>query len=185
MRRAAFLDRDGVLAVEIVRNGNAYAPTRLEDFHVVQGAADQVLRLKAAGLVCVVFTNQPEVGRGLLTMDTLDSMHALLRSQVPVDDVLVCPHGADGECECRKPAPGMLHEAARRWNIALSESFVIGDRWRDIEAGRSVGCYSILLERTYSECRSADVAVGTLEAAADAVLARLEATSPFLSESPR
>lgn len=174
MRRAAFLDRDGVLAHEIVRDGRAYAPTVLDDFRLVPDAALQVSRLQAAGLACVVFTNQPEVGRGLLAQETLEAMHARLLTEVAVDDILVCPHDADAGCACRKPSPGMLHTAAERWGVSLSASFVIGDRWRDIEAGRAVGCYTVLLSRTYSECSTADAAVDTLGEAVDVVLAQLE-----------
>jgi D-glycero-D-manno-heptose 1,7-bisphosphate phosphatase len=174
MRRAAFLDRDGVLAQEIVRGGKAYAPTVLEDFRLVPDAGFQVDRLRAAGLACVVFTNQPEVGRGILALEILEAMHSRMRAGVAVDDVLVCPHDADDGCTCRKPSPGMLHTAAERWGVSLSESFVIGDRWRDIEAGRAAGCYTVLLTRPYSECSTADVAVDTLGQAVDVVLACLQ-----------
>jgi D-glycero-D-manno-heptose 1,7-bisphosphate phosphatase len=176
MRRAAFLDRDGVLAQEIVRDGKAYAPTVLEDFHLVPDAAKQVDRLQAAGLKCVVFTNQPEVARGLLARETLEAMHARLVDEVAVDDILVCPHDSDLVCMCRKPKPGMLHTAAERWGVSLPTSFVIGDRWRDIEAGRAVGCYTVLLSRPYSECSTADASVETLGEAVDVVLAQLEAS---------
>ena len=174
MRRAAFLDRDGVLAQEIVRDGKAYAPTVLGDFRLVPDAAVQVDRLKAAGLACVVFTNQPEVERGLLPLQTLEAMHARLMDEVAIDDILVCPHDSDSGCSYRKPNPGMLHTAAERWGVSLSASFVIGDRWRDIEAGRAVGCYTVLLSRSYSECTTADAAVDTLCEAVDVVLAQLD-----------
>lgn len=169
-RRAVFLDRDGVLVREIVRDGRAYAPTEVEDFRLVPDAAEQVQRLHRAGLLCIVFTNQPEVGRGLLQQKTLDAMHEQLRAATSVDDILVCPHGADGECDCRKPSPGMLLTAAARWSISLPDSFVVGDRWRDIDAGRSVGCFSILLERPYSDCEAANARVERLSEAVDLIL---------------
>jgi D-glycero-D-manno-heptose 1,7-bisphosphate phosphatase len=174
VRRAAFLDRDGVLAQEIVRDGKAYAPTVLEDFRLVPDAAVQVRRLRAAGLACVVFTNQPEVERGILPLETLEAMHARLLDEVAVDDIFVCPHDSDSGCLCRKPNPGMLHTAAERWGVSLTASFVIGDRWRDIEAGRAAGCYTVLLSRSYSECSTADAAVDTLGEAVDVVLERLK-----------
>jgi len=102
----------------------------------------------------------------------LDRMHAQLRAAVGVDDILVCGHLDDDDCACRKPRPGMLEAAARKWAIDLPASFVVGDRWRDIEAGRAVGCYTVLIERPYSECRDADARVADLAAAVDAVLAR-------------
>ncbi|MBI2756455.1 MAG: HAD family hydrolase [Chloroflexi bacterium] len=173
-RRAVFLDRDGVLAREIVRDNRAYAPTALEDFALVDGVGEQVRRLQEAGLARLVFTNQPEVARGLLSWDTLDAMHQRLRDAAPIDEVYVCPHDQDDGCACRKPSPGMLTTAAERWDIDLSRSFVIGDRWRDIEAGRAVGCCTILLERPYSECMTADHRVATFAEAVDAVLEHLD-----------
>ena len=100
----------------------------------VPGAGDQVRRLQAAGLRCIVFTNQPEVARGLLTWDTLDQMHLQLRDATGVDEILVCPHDEPDRCACRKPRPGMLLAAAARAGICLEESVVVGDRSRDINA---------------------------------------------------
>jgi len=172
VKRAVFLDRDGVLVREIVRDGDAFAPTRVEDFALVDEAAEQVDRLRAAGLLCIVFTNQPEVARGLLAPEVLEQMHQALRSSVAVDDIVVCPHvDADG-CDCRKPSPGMLRQAAEQWEVDLERSFVVGDRWRDIDAGRAAGCYTVLLERAYSKCTTADACVSTLPEAVDLILAR-------------
>lgn len=171
-QRAAFLDRDGVLVEILVRNGRAQAAVTLADFRICPEAPGQVARLKAAGLRPIVFTNQPEVARGTLSPVVLDRMHAHLRAAVGVDDILVCGHVDRDGCACRKPRPGMLETAARRWAIDLPASFVVGDRWRDIDAGRAVGCYTVLIERPYSECRDADVRVADLPAAVDAILAR-------------
>jgi D-glycero-D-manno-heptose 1,7-bisphosphate phosphatase len=175
MTRAAFLDRDGVLAREIVLDGVARAPLRLEDFVILEEASEQVDRLHRAGFRCVVFTNQPEVARGLLPPDVLGEMHRRLVDATSVDDVLVCPHDDADGCACRKPKPGMLLEAARRAPITLPESFVVGDRWRDVDAGRAVGCYSILIERPYSDCSTADARVSNLSGAVDLILARIGA----------
>jgi D-glycero-D-manno-heptose 1,7-bisphosphate phosphatase len=177
-RRAVFLDRDGVLVRERLVDGQPMAPTDVCDFHLVPEAAAQVRRLRAAGLACLVFTNQPEVARGLLAPDALEAMHRQLRATVPVDDVYVCPHVDDDGCDCRKPRPGMLTTAAREHGVRLEESFVVGDRWRDIDAGRAVGCYTILLDRPYSRCQVTDARVATLTDAVDAILARLGAARP-------
>jgi D-glycero-D-manno-heptose 1,7-bisphosphate phosphatase len=170
MTPAVFLDRDGVLITEIVRDNQAYAPTVLEDFHITSEAPGQVQRLKDAGFTCIVFTNQPEVGRGTLSQDVLDTMHAQLRAAMPLDDIEVCLHGQDGECDCRKPKPGMLTHAAQKWDIDLTTSYAIGDRWRDIDAGRAVGTFSILIERSYSACDVADARVASLTEAVDLIL---------------
>lgn len=171
-RRAAFLDRDGVLVETLVRGGLARAAVTLAEFRICPEAPAQVARLKAAGLRPIVFTNQPEVARGTLSPGVLDRMHSQLRAAVGVDDILVCGHLDGDGCACRKPRPGMLEAAARKWNLDLSASFVVGDRWRDIDAGRAVGCYTVLIERPYSECREADARVADLTGAVDAVLAQ-------------
>ena len=181
-RRAVFLDRDGVLVETAVRDGRAYAPLSLDDFRIVDGARDAVERLRAAGLLPIVFTNQPDVARGAISEATLTVMHDWLRAAVPVEDVLVCAHESGSGCECRKPRPGMLHSAARRWGVDLGRSFVVGDRWRDIDAGRAVGSYTVLIDRPYSACDTADARVTDLAAAVDAVLARLAAEPSRESE---
>jgi D-glycero-D-manno-heptose 1,7-bisphosphate phosphatase len=177
-RRAVFLDRDGVLTEATIREGRAYAPLTLEDFRLVEGAAGQVARLRQAGLVPIVFTNQPEVARGLLAPQILAEMHGRLRDAIPVEDVLVCSHDSHDGCACHKPKPGMLQAAAGRWNLDLQGSFVIGDRWRDIDAGRAAGCYTVLIERPYSQCPSPDARVATLEEAVDLILSRVGGRFP-------
>lgn len=169
-----FLDRDGVLVEALVRGDRPVAPTTLKDFTLVAEAAAAVARLRRAGLVSIVVTNQPEVARGSLPEDVLGTMHQRLREEIPVDDIFVCPHDGDG-CACRKPRPGLLHEAAAKWGLDPAGSFLVGDRWRDIEAGRAVGCYTILLERRYSACATADTRVATVVEATDVILARLGA----------
>jgi D-glycero-D-manno-heptose 1,7-bisphosphate phosphatase len=169
-----FLDRDGVLVEAIVRDGRAIAPTCLEDFHIVQGAAQAVARLRDAGLARIVFTNQPEVARGLLQPETLDCMHEQLRAAMDLDDILLCPHDSIDGCTCRKPSPGMLHAAAARWPLDLTASFVIGDRWSDIEAGRAAGCFTILLQASYSQCDSADAVCHSLNQAVETVLQQID-----------
>lgn len=170
--RAAFLDRDGVLVETLVRGGRAHAAVTLAEFRICPEAPAQVARLKAAGLRPIVITNQPELARGTLSPGVLERMHGRLRAAVGVDDILVCAHVDGDGCGCRKPRPGMLEAAARKWAIDLSASFVVGDRWRDINAGRTVGCYTVLIERPYSQCLEADVRVADLASAVDAVLAR-------------
>ena len=175
-RRAVFLDRDGVLVEALVREGQAFAALTLNEFHLCAAAGPQVARLRSAGLLPIVFTNQPEMARGTLSATTLGRMHERLRSAVRVADIFVCPHDDASDCACRKPRPGMLHAAAAKWGINLLASYVVGDRWRDIDAGRAVGCYSVLLDRPYSDCAVADARVSSLAKAVDAVLAHAEST---------
>ena len=149
MTRAAFLDRDGVLNRAIVRNGRPYAPLNLRDFAILPEAAGAVLRLREAGYLVIVVTNQKDVGAGLMKRELLDQMHAKLSASMPIHDIRVCT--CVDECPCYKPNPGMLLDAARDWNIDLSASVMIGDRWRDIGAGRNAGCLTIFIDRGYSE----------------------------------
>lgn len=166
-----FLDRDGVLAEAIVRaDGHPYAPTRVEDFVLVPEAGEQVQRLRAAGFLCIVFTNQPELANGELLAADLEEMHRRMRAAISLDDVFFCPHSRDAGCRCYKPKLGMIEDAVARWDVDLTASYVVGDRWRDVDAGRAAGCYSILIERPYSAATWASARVGTLTEAVDTVL---------------
>jgi D-glycero-D-manno-heptose 1,7-bisphosphate phosphatase len=172
-RRAVFLDRDGVLNEPIMRNGKAFAPLSMEQFRLVDGAATEVKRLRAADLLCIVVTNQPEIASGELSAAALDAMHRHLKEQLEIADIFVCAHSSSEGCACHKPRPGMIHQAADLWGIELRSSFLVGDRWRDIDAGRAVGCYTVLIERAYSQCSSADARVGSLAEAVAVILERL------------
>lgn len=156
MKRAVFFDRDGILNRAILREGRAYAPLTLKDFIISPEAAEAVTQVHRAGFLAIVVTNQPEIARGQLSWSTLVAMHQRLRGIVPVDDIYVCPHDSGAGCDCHKPQPGLLHQAAHDWNLNLSASFLIGDRWRDIGAAQAAGCYSILIERVYSGTSGAD-----------------------------
>lgn len=135
---------------------------------------DALPALRRAGFRLVVVTNQPEVARGIQTRAGVEAIHAWLRGQVPLDEIRVCYHD-DGECGCRKPQPGMLLADAA---IDLARSFMIGDRWRDIEAGRRAGCTTVLVDRGYLDAPPCDpdVTVSSLGEAAAWILARAGAT---------
>jgi D-glycero-D-manno-heptose 1,7-bisphosphate phosphatase len=148
---AVFFDRDGVLNHAIVRTGKPYPPRDLSEFRIVDNAREELLRLKALGFVLVVVTNQPDIARGTQTQSSVDEMNDLLRRELPLDDILVCPHDSVDRCLCRKPAPGLLHNAACRYGIDLHKSFLIGDRWRDIDAGHAAGCTTVMIDYGYQE----------------------------------
>jgi D-glycero-D-manno-heptose 1,7-bisphosphate phosphatase len=150
-RAAVFLDRDGVLSRAVVEDGQPRTPLRAADFELLAGVGDCCRSLGAAGYLLVVVTNQPDIARGLLPTDELEAMHAGLRAQIPVDDIRVCPHDDRDRCGCRKPAPGMLLQAARDLGIDLDGSVMVGDRWRDIEAGRRAGCRTVLVDHGWRE----------------------------------
>jgi D-glycero-D-manno-heptose 1,7-bisphosphate phosphatase len=170
------LDRDGVINRAVVRDGKPYPPATLEELEILPDASSALSDLKGCGFRLLVITNQPDVGRGLQQRDVVEGMHQILASALPLDAVFVCYHSDEDACDCRKPRPGMLLRAARDWDLDLARSFVIGDRWRDIEAGHNAGCITILIDRDYQEVAPAsppDVRVKSLREAADWILRSL------------
>ena len=153
-RKAVFLDRDGVLNRSAVVAGKPYAPRDLSDFRLLPRTRDATLRLKNAGFLLVVVTNQPDIGNGLVDEATVLQMHARLRDRLPIDDIRMCPHAQDAGCDCRKPSPGMIRSAAQDWDIRFADSFLVGDRYSDIEAANRAGCRGILVDRAYEETAS-------------------------------
>jgi len=176
LRRAAFLDRDGVLNRAIVKDGRPYPPATVAELDILAEAPSALRALRAAGLLLVGITNQPDVARGTQRREVVDAIHAALLAALPLDDILVCFHDDGDGCECRKPRPGLLIQAAAKHGIDLSSSFLIGDRWRDVEAGRSAGCRAILIDYGYAETGpgecSPDHTVGSLAEAATWILNR-------------
>jgi D-glycero-D-manno-heptose 1,7-bisphosphate phosphatase len=151
VRKAVFLDRDGVINRGVVRDGKPYAPTTLDDFELLPGAAEAMKALRQAGWLVIVATNQPDVATGKQSPETVNAMHQQLRDAGLVDDIKVCYHVDADNCPCRKPKPGLLLEAARQWGIDLAASWMVGDRWRDIEAGQAAGCRTLFIDYGYAE----------------------------------
>lgn len=152
-RAAVFLDRDGVLIRAVLRNGRPYPPTSLAEVALLPGVEAACARLKAAGFLLVLATNQPDVGRGTLAQATVEAIHQYLCQRLPLDRVEVCYHPGQGasDCSCRKPKPGMLLRAAEALGIDLSRSWMVGDRWRDIDCGHAAGCQTVLIDYGYAE----------------------------------
>jgi D-glycero-D-manno-heptose 1,7-bisphosphate phosphatase len=151
-RRAVFLDRDGVLNQAIVRDGRPYPPATLELFKILPGTAEAVHRLRNAGFLLIVATNQPDVARGTQRREVVEAMNAQLTAAMPLDEFRVCYEDGD-ECLRRKPNPGLLLDAAQAHAIDLHGSFMVGDRWRDVEAGRRAGCRTVFIDLGYNERR--------------------------------
>lgn len=148
---AVFLDRDGVLNEAIVRNGRPYPPRDLSEFVITPGARTALKELKREGFLLIVVTNQPDVARGKTNRADVDEINAELAAALPLDAIEVCEHDDNAQCDCRKPKPGMLLRAGERFGVDLSASFVVGDRWRDIEAGQRAGCRTILIGEGHRE----------------------------------
>ena len=168
--RAVFLDRDGVLNRATVRDGKPYPPMAAGDMEVFPDAADALVRLKAAGYRLVVVTNQPDVARGDQRREVVEAINRQLAAQLPLDEVRVCYHDDADRCGCRKPEPGLLLQAPAS---DLARSVIVGDRWRDIQAGRRAGLRAaILIDRGYDEAIvvEPDARVRSLAEAADWIL---------------
>jgi D-glycero-D-manno-heptose 1,7-bisphosphate phosphatase len=150
-QRAVFLDRDGVLNRAVMKNGYPFPPSTLEQLEITADAATLLSGLKKIGYKLLVVTNQPDVARGITSRETVDAINQKLASALPVDDIFVCYHTDADECACRKPKAGLLLEAARRHQIDFAGSFMIGDRWRDVDAGHAAGVRSILIDDAYDE----------------------------------
>ena len=149
--KAVFLDRDGVINRAVVRDKKPYPPDSVQELEILPDVPEALHLLKENGFLLIVVTNQPDVGRGTQKRETIEKMHSFLKNQLPLDDIYVCWHGEDGECDCRKPLPGMLFQAAEKYGIDLSQSFLVGDRWKDIEAGKLGGCKTVFIDYGYNE----------------------------------
>ena len=179
-RRAVFLDRDGVLNRTVVRDQKPYPPASLAEFEILPGVPEALVRLRHTGFLLIVATNQPDVARGMQRREVVEAMHRRLKDELPLDDIKVCYEEDGPSCTCYKPKPGMLLEAAREHNIDLSRSYMVGDRWRDVGAGKAAGCFTIFIDHGYGE---------PLRESPDATCADLQkATSIILehsTENPR
>ena len=150
-RRGVFLDRDGVLNRAIIRHGKPYPPPTVEDVELLPGVVEACAALRQARFLLIVATNQPDVALGSQRQAVVEAIHAVLRARLPLDDIRVCYHSEADGCPCRKPRPGLLLQAAQEWGVDLRGSFMVGDRWKDIEAGGRVGCKTVLIDYGYAE----------------------------------
>jgi len=151
--RATFLDRDGVINRAIVRAGRPYPPASVAELEILPGVASALGALRAAGFRLIVVSNQPDVARGSTPQAAVAQINEALLSALPLDAIRCCLHDHQHECDCRKPRPGLLLRAAAEFGIDLSSSWMVGDRWRDIAAGRAAGCRTIFIDYAYDEAR--------------------------------
>jgi D-glycero-D-manno-heptose 1,7-bisphosphate phosphatase len=168
VRRAVFLDRDGVLNRFFVRDGVTHPPAHLGELEILPGVPAALARLATAGLKLVAVTNQPDVARRTQSRSMVEAINARLVDLLPLATVLTCYHDEAENCDCRKPKPGMLTQAAERCEIELRRSFMVGDRWSDVVAGQAAGCRSVLIQTPFSRaerCRPDHVATDVLSAA--------------------
>ena len=150
-RAAVFLDRDGVVNEAIVRDGRPLPPATVDEVVIPAGVREACRLLSDAGLLLILVTNQPDVARGTTSRQAVDAINAYLADELGLDAVYVCPHDDGDACGCRKPAPGLLLDAAADLGVDLTRSMMVGDRWRDIEAGKRAGVTTVWLRRDYRE----------------------------------
>ncbi|HEY5345657.1 MAG TPA: HAD family hydrolase [Verrucomicrobiae bacterium] len=176
LRRAVFLDRDGVINRSITRDGLPFPPMSMGDFEILPGVPEACVKLKAAGFLLVVATNQPDVGRGIVPRELVEAMNAQMQKVIELDRIEICFHPGRGasDCDCRKPKPGMLLRAAKELNIDLTQSWMVGDRWRDVDCGQAAGCRTVFIEGNYVEQlkQKPDFSARNLGEAADIILSQ-------------
>jgi D-glycero-D-manno-heptose 1,7-bisphosphate phosphatase len=151
MRRAVFLDRDGVINRAFVREGKPFPPANLAELEILPGVSNAMIDLHYKGWLLIVVTNQPDVARGSKTIAEVESINQYLINSLPIDEFRTCYHDNGDGCDCRKPMPGALVAAAKIHDIDLSASYMVGDRWSDIEAGNSAGCQTVFIDYGYAE----------------------------------
>ncbi len=151
-RRAVFLDRDGVINRTIVRAGKPYPPDTIEEFAILDGVGEACRLLRESGFLLIVVTNQPDVGRGTQSIEMVEKMHRVMNQSLPIDHIEMCCDAHDTpESNRRKPKPGMVLDAARELNIDLQSSYMVGDRWRDVDCGYAAGCTTVFIDCGYDE----------------------------------
>ena len=172
MKRAVFLDRDGVIIRTNVRDDRPYAITSIDDLEVLEGAEEAISRLRDAGFLVIVVSNQPDVATGKVERAVVEAINAKLMEDLAIDEIRVCYEVDGPDATCYKPRPGMILDAAGKHYIDLSRSYMIGDRWRDVGAGKAAGCVTIFIDCGYDEPspENPDIVVDSLNEAADVIL---------------
>ena len=172
INKAVFLDRDGVIVKASVRNGKAYAPTKIKDLRIYKFSANCIDKLKKKGFKIIVVTNQPDVGNNIVSKNTLKKMHIVLKKKTKVNQIYACVHTSKEKCKCRKPLPGMLLKAGKQHKINFKKSYMVGDRLIDIKCGKKVGCKTIFINRNYKEKKPSSkiLSVKNLKEATDSIL---------------
>lgn len=170
MKAAIFLERDGVINEVGTVSGRQQIPVHVADFQVRKDVLKSLDKLKAAGFLVIVTTNQPGLSGGDLNRTELDMMHGMLLRALPIDDILMCPHAADDDCHCRKPEAGLFTEARFKWKLDMDLSFTISDKWQDAAAAHVAGCTSVLIESPYNGTGHHDFIVKNLTVAVDKIL---------------
>ena len=148
--KCLFLDRDGVINIPLIKKNKPIAPTSIEQFKLYKNLYKTLKYIKNMNYFIIVITNQPELSRGNLSLNTLKKMHKIIYDELPIDDIFVCSCIESYSCKCYKPKPKMLYDAKKKYNLDLNKSYFLGDTYRDIYCSLNAGCYSVLLKKKYN-----------------------------------
>lgn len=151
--KAFFFDRDGILNKSILKKNKPYSPRNLKELILNFELVEFIKKLKKKNFKIIVITNQPDIKSGKLNKYTLRIINLIIKKKFCIDDFFICIHGKNENCNCRKPKPGLIIKASKKWNINLKESFFVGDRWKDMQAGEIVGCNTIFIDYDYNESK--------------------------------
>lgn len=151
MNRAVFLDRDGVIIKSLAVNGRPVSIKSFSEVEILPGVQNALNHLRESGFELVVVTNQPDVARGKISLEMVEEIHSYLQIELDLPHIYACFHDDSHKCHCRKPMPGLLLQAANDLNIELNSSFMVGDRWRDIDAGFNAGCKCFFIPNFFNE----------------------------------
>lgn len=170
-KKAVFLDRDGVINEVIYRDGSEKpsSPWNFEEFKLIPGIKKTLEELNHMGFHLFVISNQPDISRGFIKQGTTEKINQIISESFPISEIKVCPHDDQDNCNCRKPKPGMILDLCKKWNIDQIKSFIIGDNWKDMKAGKSAGLTCIILDMTYNKSVDADYRIEKLENAVEII----------------
>lgn len=166
MRTAVFFERDGILNLPKIEGRYQIAPRLVNEMVLNRAALKPLEELKEAGFLLIATTNQPGISRGHINRREIDLMHSILAKSFALDDILMCPHDEWDRCPCRKPKPGLLREAAFKWQINLDHSFVVSDKWQDAKCAQNAGCTSLLIQSPWNGTGHHDYVLPDLESVA-------------------
>lgn len=172
MKKAVFLDRDGVINKAIIIDGKPYPPPSLDAVEILSEVKESMEALQNSNWMIFVVTNQPDVARGKISKEEVEKINNHLKNLLPIDELYTCYHDNNDFCDCRKPKPGVLTSVAKNNNIDLNNSYMIGDRWSDIEAGNRAGCKTFFIDYSYKEKKPSNYTfqVKSLKEAVDIIL---------------
>ena len=153
MKKAIFLDRDGIINHVKIINGKPHPPSNLSEFLIMPNIQEFLELTHKNNYLNIIITNQPDVSRGKISASAVEEINTHIKKKLKVDDIYTCFHDDKDFCECRKPKPGNIIKASMNYQIDLSNSYMIGDRWRDIESGQKAGCKTIYVDYNYDEAK--------------------------------